>query len=414
MKPPARPRPLTPPAQPGKRKETPPQRDGQEHARSGDGSRPRPGARDPRRADRASDARSSGKNAGQSASTSAAEAASPQPPRGTGARPRVNEDRPARRSGHVPLPPGAPTTGSTSAAQSQSPTQATPRVRDGDGVESAGRGQSTSKRSLTVDRASGADTIFTPPTQRASGVSTGLTARQDERASALRRRRYLRLAIAAGALAAVASVVWVVFFSPVFALVPAQVTVVGQGTVIAPGAVEKVVDEYEGVPLTRLDTVGLRVQILNVPGVRDARIARAWPTGLAISLVSREPVAAVPDAGSYALVDEDGMQVGRAAKVPKGLPTIKVPLDGNNRRTLEATLFMINAIPDKVRAEIASVSAQSPDTAQMILRDGSKVLWGSTADADLKVRVLEVLRAADETKDAKVFDVSAPNAPITR
>lgn len=219
-------------------------------------------------------------------------------------------------------------------------------------------------------------------------------------------------------MAAVVGVVgvlaWLAFLSPVFRLVAEEVVVTGQGSVIAPGAVEKVIEQEVGLPLTRMDTVGLRQRILEVPGVRDAQISRDWPKGLSVTLVAREPVAAVPDGKGFTLRDDEGLVVGRIAKAPKELPVIEIPKGADVARTLEAAIFMLNAIPAELHHEIKNITAPTPDAVAMELRDGAKVLWGSQADAELKVRVFEVLRSAKATSGAKVFDVSAPNAPITR
>ena len=84
-----------------------------------------------------------------------------------------------------------------------------------------------------------------------------------------------------------------------------------------------------------------------MPGVREARVTREWPQGLAVVLVAREPVAAVPEqpaatpgapAGpaGFALLDMDGVQVGRVDAAPEGLPVVDVPV--GDKRTLGAVL----------------------------------------------------------------------------
>ena len=79
------------------------------------------------------------------------------------------------------------------------------------------------------------------------------------------------------------------------ALDPAQVHIEGAGTVVAVDQVLDVVGAHATTPLPRLDTVRLRDEVLDVPGVREARVTREWPQGLAVVLVAREPVAAVPE-----------------------------------------------------------------------------------------------------------------------
>lgn len=271
-----------------------------------------------------------------------------------------------------------------------------------------------STRSATATASSSPPSLSVPTVASASSVSSGLAARLAERARATRRRRWIRYGSIGAGLLLVLGVAWLAFLSPVFQLDLERVEMSGQGTVIAPGAVEEVVAAEEGTPLTIMDTIGLRNRILDIAGVRDVVVTRDWPSGLDIVLTASEPVAAVPDGTRFTLRDDLADVVGRADKVPDGLPVIEVPQGDQMARALEAAIFMLNAVPADLHKEIRSVSATTPDAVSMELRDGAAVLWGSQADADLKVRVFEVLRTAKATKDSKVFDVSAPNAPITR
>ena len=96
-------------------------------------------------------------------------------------------------------------------------------------------------------------------------------------------------------------------------------------------------------PLPRLDTVRLRDEVLDVPGRprgagharvaagprRDARRAGARRRG-------PERRTATPGAGQagFALLDQDGVQVGRVDAAPEGLPVVDVPV--GDKRTLSA------------------------------------------------------------------------------
>lgn len=238
----------------------------------------------------------------------------------------------------------------------------------------------------------------------------------------LRRRLTLRrVAWATAGVAAVVGLGWVAFFSPVLALEPAQVAVEGEGTVVDPAAVLAVVAEYEGTPLPRLDTVELRRRVLDVPGVRAAEVERDWPHGLTITLVSREPVAAVPEpAGTpdapagYLLLDVEGVQVGRSAEPPAGLPVVEVPARDPEARAMTAVLAVLESLPPELAAQVTAAGAASEDTVSLTLADGARVEWGSAEQSALKARVLMTLRAAPASAGASVFDVAAPTMPITR
>lgn len=251
-------------------------------------------------------------------------------------------------------------------------------------------------------------------------VSTRSVQRFAERARARRTLARRQIALAAAAVLLVGALAWLLLWSPVLALRPADVTVAGAGTVVAVDQVRAVVAKDSGIPLPRLGTVALRDRLLQVPGVREARVTRDWPHGLTVQLVAREPVAAVPEkqapagaaAPGFALLDEEGVQVGRADAAPAGLPVVDVP--AGDARTLQAVLGVLRQLPPALLAEVAGVAAQTQDTVTMHLRDGVEVDWGSSQETALKVAVLTALRASPTAKGAHVYDVSAPRLPITR
>jgi cell division protein FtsQ len=255
---------------------------------------------------------------------------------------------------------------------------------------------------------------------RSTVVSTGSAARFAERARARRSIARRQVLGVGGGVLGIVAVGWLLFFSPVLSLDPHQVKITGAGTVVAVDQVEAVVARHAATPLPRLDTVGLRDAILEVPGVREARVTRDWPRGIAVELVAREPVAAVPEAAApsaatpagFALLDMDGVQVGRVTAAPAGLPVVTVPV--GDKRTLAAVLTVLQALPVDLLKEVGQVSAQTQDTVTMQLRDGASVEWGSAQQAPLKIAVLKVLRAAPSSAHAHVFDVSAPTLPVTK
>ncbi|WP_456786394.1 cell division protein FtsQ/DivIB [Cellulomonas sp. P5_C5] len=255
-------------------------------------------------------------------------------------------------------------------------------------------------------------------------VSTSSMARFAERSRARRNLARRQALLVAGSTVVVGVLGWLLFFSPVLALDPAQVRVEGAGTVVAVDQVLGVVGAHASTPLPRLDTVGLRDEVLEVPGVREARVTREWPRGLAVVLVAREPVAAVPEQpgaatpgatpgqAGFALLDMDGVQVGRVDAAPEGLPVVDVPV--GDKRTLRAVLTVLQQLPADLLAQVGDVSARTQDTVTMNLRDGVRVDWGSASETPLKIAVLSALRASPAAAGATVIDVSAPRLPITR
>ncbi|GIG27900.1 hypothetical protein Cma02nite_05000 [Cellulomonas marina] len=244
-------------------------------------------------------------------------------------------------------------------------------------------------------------------------VSPRSAARFAERVRLRRTLARRKVAALVGGVVALAAVAWVLLWSPVLALDPARVRVTGASTVVAVDQVDAVVAARSGVPLPRLDTVALRDELLDVPGVREVRVLRLWPHGLAVELVARQPAAAVPEAdGGFVLLDTDGVQVGRVDDVPDGLPVVDVPV--GRPRVLAAVLRVLEGLPADLLAQVADVSAGTEDTVRLGLRDGVAVEWGSADGTALKAAVLATLRASADAAGVTVYDVSAPTMPITR
>ncbi|WP_245885605.1 cell division protein FtsQ/DivIB [Xylanimonas oleitrophica] len=229
----------------------------------------------------------------------------------------------------------------------------------------------------------------------------------------MRRHRMWRAAgIWTATLAVAGGLGWVAFFSPVMALDPQEVTVTGQGTTVDVAQVQEVVARQAGVPLPRLDTVRLRDEVLGVGGVKDVRVARAWPDGLTVALVSREPAAAVPVEGGFVLVDLEGVQVGGLPEPPEGMPLVHVPLGEDDAPVLQAALHVVAGLPSHLAAEVTEVGAETRDDVRTRLASGQEVRWGDDSRMAYKVVVVERLRQADP--EAGTYDVSSPDLPVTR
>jgi cell division protein FtsQ len=246
-------------------------------------------------------------------------------------------------------------------------------------------------------------------------VTTRVQERLDERKRAgrvLLAQRWGKRMVIAGAVAAAA---WVVALSPLFAFDPARAEVAGFGSVVDPSDVLDLIAAQEGTSLVLLNPGGLEAAIGDVRGVREVTVDKVWPRGLHVAIVSREPVAAVPQAGGgFAFVDADALSVGRSDEAPEALPIIQVPMGEDNGRVLGAALGVLNAMPQELRARISGVSAATQDSVEFTLREGPLVEWGSADDSALKVEVLQVLLQSKDAASASVIDVSAPTLPITR
>jgi cell division protein FtsQ len=228
-----------------------------------------------------------------------------------------------------------------------------------------------------------------------------------EQARAERRVAWRKVGLAAASVAVLAVVAWVLLASPWLAVKTIEVS----GTDRLPEkTVRDMAAEANGVPLARLDTQSLGREISELPVVASVSLSRDWPSTLRITVRERVPIAAVPAKGGVELVDADGVVIDKVAKAPKGLPLVDVDVKKAGAHTVREAETVLRSLPADLRKQVTKVSAASQDSVTLTLSGGRTVLWGSADDSDRKAEVLTVLL---RTK-AKVYDVSAPDMPVTR
>lgn len=257
-----------------------------------------------------------------------------------------------------------------------------------------------------------------PPvqTKRSAREPSTVTVRMQERLAERKRTQRRRAAVSLSRwlvlAAAVAAALWAVMASPLFALDPAKVVVSGYSPEIAAADVDAVISQYHDDSLALLNVPHVADQLRDVTGVLDATVERVWPDGLRVTLVPRQPVAAIPTEAGFSLVDADAVVVGSSETAPQNVPVLAIP--AGDERILNASLEVIRHVPADIRAQITSIGAQTEDSVSFQLASGLRVDWGSASDSALKAQVLEAMIASGATAGAAVVDVSAPTMPITK
>lgn len=222
----------------------------------------------------------------------------------------------------------------------------------------------------------------------------------------MRRRGWLPWLAAGFAIVLGAVAVWLFYFSSVLAVAEVEVT---GATTVSPSAVEQVAQVPTGRPLARVDLDEIADRVRTIPSVADVQVNRAWPTGIVVRVIERVPVVVITDGNRFELVDATGMSFRSVTTRPAGLPQALVT--GVRREvTVRSVVTVSAALPETLRSRVISISAGSPDSITLNLQAGVTVVWGSADHSPRKAEVLTVLMR----RDARVYDVSAPDLPVTK
>lgn len=292
-------------------------------------------------------------------------------------------------------PPSFPPSGRAAVAQDRRDRAGVPERATGEDVEAP------RTRPTGVRRVAGAP----------GRVSGGLEDRLAERQRARRRLRVRALVVACVVALVLGGGAYVSLFSPVLALQGEEITITGTNEIASAQDVLALVEPHEGEPLLRIDTVGLREELLEVTGVLDVAVMRDFPNGLTIAVEPRVPVATVEQEGRFVLLDGEGVVLARTEEPREGVPQVQVPVGTEDTAAaLTAVLSVMAALPPSLLTEVTEASAASAFEVEFTLEEGATVIWGSAEDNALKAAALEVLLQVP----ASVYDVSAPESPISR
>ncbi len=217
--------------------------------------------------------------------------------------------------------------------------------------------------------------------------------------------RKLRYVVAAaGVLVLVA--VWVVAFSP---LLGARTVAVSGTHTLTAAQVRSAAAISRGTALIRLDTGAVRRRVEKLPDVASAAVTVSYPSTVRITVTERVPVGYLANTGtggsSYVLVDASGAQYREVAAVPAGLPRFALPSDSGAAATGHAVSLVAAALSPAVLAQLAQISADTPQAITLVLRDGRTVAWGSADRNAQKAALLPALLAQPGTH----IDVSNPD-----
>ena len=233
------------------------------------------------------------------------------------------------------------------------------------------------------------------------------SARFAARSRARRRARLRAAGVGLLALALLAGAIWAVAFSSLLAVRDVSVAGVSRLSV---GEVERAAAVPAGGSLVLLDTAAIAARVRALPPVAKVSVRRGLPHSVRIVVTERTATTVVRTPAGLWLADAEGVRFATVGEVPDGLPVVRTDSDDPPAAILARAARLLEALPGRVRKLVVEVRADAADDMSVELRGDRKVVWGGAEQAELKARVLEVLFG----RKARVYDVSVPEAPVTR
>ncbi|WP_142058017.1 cell division protein FtsQ/DivIB [Pseudarthrobacter sp. B4EP4b] len=229
-----------------------------------------------------------------------------------------------------------------------------------------------------------------------------------------KRRKRNILVVAAILVAVVAGLIAAAVFTPALAVRTISVS----GThLLTPAQVEAALEPLHGKPLPQVTDEEVGRLLEPLVQVKSVSAEARPPSGLAVAVRERVPVALVKQGEQYQLVDVEGVQLASTDDPASvSLPVIDGGAGTIGKDLFRATAQVLGALPPDVLAKLSNASAQSVDAVELKLVDGQTIVWGNAGEKELKARVLAALLKApvDPKHPVKVYDVSVPRHPVTR
>jgi cell division protein FtsQ len=232
-------------------------------------------------------------------------------------------------------------------------------------------------------------------------------------------RRRLRLALAAAGVVGLGAGALGALHSPVFSV--RRVTVTG-----AAGIPRAIVLEASGLgtrpPLIDVDPAAVERRLLALPEVRTAVVTEHWPSGVAIALTERVPVAAAPvgaaaGVGPWALLDATGRVLAVTTRLPASLPVVLLTTPprapGTSVGAAEMPLLAVAAgLPASLRATVTAVAYDYAGDVVLEMRGEPMVVLGDASDLRQKFVSLATVLAKVSTRGTGTIDLTVPASPV--
>jgi cell division protein FtsQ len=284
------------------------------------------------------------------------------------------------------------------------------------------RGKAPRARSQAASPPAPAQTaVVHPPEERpaARPLRPDREARMALRRAARERRRYERLEVrrftrrlrarkrvlivAGGVVVVLAAVLLIAVYSPVLALREVRVEGVSR---LDPAQIEAAVTPQLGTPLALLDFDEITDDLSAFPLIESYTTETVPPGTLVIAITERTAIGAVQNGETWDRVDPAGVVIESSAEAPAGLPVISA--GAVDDVAFRSAVHVLLDLPKNMRGRVTTISATTADDVAFVLEDGTRVVWGSDEESDVKARALRALIRAPKDPGEVQYDVSSP------
>lgn len=233
------------------------------------------------------------------------------------------------------------------------------------------------------------------------------------RFSAHARSRRRNLLIVLGAVTGLGVFVAAGVFTPLMSV--RDIQVVGTNRVPAQ-EITASLQSLEGTPLALVTDADVHEALKDFALLQSFETETIPPSTMIVTIREREPVLAVERGDELLLTDPAGVVIETVAteEAPEGLPLgIRLGEDLTSDR-FRAAATVTRQLPNEVRETVRSVTAASPNAVEIVLDNGTEVMWGDTSEISRKVLVLESMLQALADVPHSYIDVSSVDAPVFR
>ncbi|NUS44183.1 MAG: FtsQ-type POTRA domain-containing protein [Mycobacteriaceae bacterium] len=215
-----------------------------------------------------------------------------------------------------------------------------------------------------------------------------------------------RWTLLAALLLLVAVALAVVRFSPLLSVRDVRVT--GAETVSRKELLDAVAVPH-GTPLFGIESAAAARRCAGIARVARCRVAVEYPSTILVEIAERSAVLYFESPQGSHLLDSEGVEFAVGA-APQATPKLVTAHPGSADAATRAALAVVVAAPDKLRAQIRTVTARSVSDIDLTMRDGKIVEWGGASESERKAAITGPLLTRPGTR----YDVSSPDLPTVK